>query len=89
MSADEGTGIVHLAPAFGEDDEAVCRAAGIAGPQPVLDDGTFDPAVADFAGAHVLEAAPRIVSWLAQRDLLFDQSEHLTTIRIAGAAIDR
>jgi isoleucyl-tRNA synthetase len=77
VSADEGTGIVHLAPAFGEDDEAVCREAGIAGPQPVLDDGTFDRAVADFAGADVFEASPRIVSWLTQHGLLFGQSEYL------------
>ena len=77
VSADEGTGIVHLAPSFGEDDEAVCREAGITGPQPVLDDGTFTRDVADFAGVSVLEASPRIVSWLTERGLLFDQSEYL------------
>jgi isoleucyl-tRNA synthetase len=77
VSADEGTGVVHLAPAFGEDDETVCREAGIAGPQPVLDDGTFARDVADFAGASVLEVSPAIVSCLAQQDLLFEQSEYL------------
>jgi isoleucyl-tRNA synthetase len=77
VSAHEGTGIVHLAPAFGEDDETVCREAGIAGPQPVLDDGTFARAVADVAGASVLEASPQIVSWLDQHGLLFEQSEYL------------
>jgi isoleucyl-tRNA synthetase len=76
VSADEGTGIVHLAPAFGEDDETVCREAGIAGPQPVLDDGTFASDVADFAGTSVFEASPQIASWLNQRGLLFEQSEH-------------
>jgi isoleucyl-tRNA synthetase len=77
VSAGDGTGIVHLAPAFGEDDELVCREAGIDGPQPVLDDGTFARDVADFTGASVLEVSPDIVSWLAQHDLLFEQSEHL------------
>jgi isoleucyl-tRNA synthetase len=77
VSADEGTGVVHLAPAFGEDDETVCREAGIAGPQAVLDDGTFARDVADFMGASVLEVSPDIVSWLAQHDLLFEQSEYL------------
>ena len=77
VAASEGTGIVHLAPAFGEDDEAVCREAGIAGPQPVLDDGTFAADVLDFAGVSVLDATPRILAWLAQRDLLFEQSEYL------------
>jgi isoleucyl-tRNA synthetase len=77
VSADEGTGVVHLAPAFGEDDETVCREADIAGPQPVLDDGTFARDVADFMGASVLEVSPDIVAWLAQHDLLFGQFEHL------------
>jgi isoleucyl-tRNA synthetase len=76
LSAEEGTGIVHLAPAFGEDDEALCREAGIAGPQPVCDDGTFAPGVADFAGQGVFEAAPGIVAWLNERGLLFARSEH-------------
>ena len=77
VSADEGTGIVHLAPAFGEDDEAVCREAGITGPQPVLDDGTFAPAVSDFAGAGVLDVSPQIVTWLDRRGLVFEHSEHV------------
>jgi isoleucyl-tRNA synthetase len=77
VSAYEGTGIVHLAPAFGEDDETVCREATIAGPQPVLDDGTFSHEVADFVGTSVLEASPHIVSWLNQHGLLFEQSEYL------------
>src|SRR6266508_4950619 len=77
VSAGEGTGIVHLAPAFEEDDEVACREAGIAGPQPVLDDGTFAADVADFAGASVLDLSPAIVSWLARHRLLFEQAEHL------------
>jgi isoleucyl-tRNA synthetase len=77
VSADEGTGIVHLAPAFGEDDDVVCRQPGIVGPQPVQDDGTFATEVADFAGASVLDASPAVVSWLAQRGLLFEQSEYV------------
>lgn len=77
VSADDGTGIVHLAPAFGEDDDAVCREAGIAGPQPVLDDGTFAREVADFAGASVLDVSPAIVSWLARHELLFDQADYV------------
>ena len=77
VSASEGTGIVHLAPAFGEDDEAVCRAAGIVGPQPVLDDGTFAKPVTDFAGESVFEASPRIVAWLTEHELVFARSEHL------------
>lgn len=77
VSADEGTGIVHMAPAFGEDDEMACREAGIAGPQPVLDDGTFEAAVADFAGLSVFDAPPRIVTWLSQHGLLFSRADYV------------
>jgi isoleucyl-tRNA synthetase len=77
VSAEDGTGLVHLAPAFGEDDETVCREAGIAGPQPVRDDGTFTADVVDFAGANVLDASPDIVAWLTHHDLTFGASEHL------------
>jgi isoleucyl-tRNA synthetase len=77
VSADEGTGVVHLAPAFGEDDETACREAGIPAPQPVADDGTFTSDVVDFSGTSVLEVSPAIVSWLAERALLFEQSEYL------------
>ncbi len=43
---------------------------------PCCDDGTFASDVTDFAGTSVLDASPAVVSWLAQRDLLFEQSEH-------------
>jgi isoleucyl-tRNA synthetase len=76
VSAADGTGIVHLAPAFGEDDEIVCRAAGISGPQPVADNGTFTHEVPELAGTAVFEASPRIITWLAERGLLFERSQH-------------
>jgi isoleucyl-tRNA synthetase len=77
VSAAEGTGIVHLAPAFGEEDEAVCRATGISGPMPVGDDGTFGPEVPEFAGTMVFDASPRIITWLAERGLVFEHAPHL------------
>jgi isoleucyl-tRNA synthetase len=76
VSADDGTGIVHLAPAFGEDDDIVCRDAGIAAPQPVTADGRFTDDVPDFAGMLVFDAAPAIVAQLAERSLLFDRQDH-------------
>jgi isoleucyl-tRNA synthetase len=57
VTTDDGTGIVHLAPAFGEDDYRVAGAAGIFKPDdprsllnPVMPDGTFGPGVRDRAG---------------------------------------
>jgi isoleucyl-tRNA synthetase len=56
VATGEGTGIVHQAPAYGEDDQAVCAAAGI----PVIisvDDGAkFLPLIEDVAGLQVFEA---------------------------------
>jgi isoleucyl-tRNA synthetase len=71
VTAGDGTGIVHLAPAFGEDDQTTCDALGITGAHPVRDDGTFDDRVVDFAGMHVLEANESIARHLAQRGLVF------------------
>ncbi len=76
VSASDGTGIVHLAPAFGEDDEVACRVAGISGPMPVTDGGTFTNEVPEFAGTPVFEASSRIITRLAERGLIFEQSLH-------------
>jgi len=71
VTAEDGTGIVHMAPAFGEDDNALCKANQIEGPNPVKDDGTFDPTVTDFAGKHVFEANPSIIHKLKEQGALF------------------
>ncbi len=57
VTTDQGTGFVHMAPAHGEDDFALCRAHGIAVPETVADDGTYFPWVPLFAGVHVFRAA--------------------------------
>jgi isoleucyl-tRNA synthetase len=67
VTIDDGTGIVHLAPAFGEDDHALCTQHGIAGPNPVGDDGAFDARVTDFAGQHVFEANGPIARKLVEQ----------------------
>ena len=50
VDTDEGTGVVHMAPGFGEDDQRVCEAAGIALVCPVDDAGQFTDEVPDWAG---------------------------------------
>ncbi len=52
----EGTGIVHQAPAYGEDDQIVCAAAGIPVIISVDDGGRFLPTVATVAGLQVFDA---------------------------------
>ena len=45
VTTDDGTGIVHIAPAFGEDDMATARHHGLDAPNPVGPDGRFTDAV--------------------------------------------
>ena len=61
VTTDEGTGLVHLAPAFGEEDKAVTDAAGIEAVVPVDSHGLFTGEVPDYAGQHVFEANTAII----------------------------
>jgi isoleucyl-tRNA synthetase len=79
VTDDSGTGIVHQAPAFGEDDYRVCLAHGVikkggAVPCPVDDDGCFTPAVVDFAGKHVKEADKEIIAKVKSMQRMIDVS---------------
>ncbi|CAN5623962.1 isoleucine--tRNA ligase [soil metagenome] len=60
----EGTGVVHLAPGFGEDDQRVCDAAGIPLVVPVDEKGQFTGEVPEWAGVNVFEANPDIIRHL-------------------------
>ncbi len=57
----EGTGVVHIAPAFGEDDMAVAQAAGLPVVDPVDFEGNFTDAVPPYAGQNVFEANKAII----------------------------
>ena len=71
VSMDDGTGIVHMAPAFGPEDLAVGLAEGWAVHKPVGDDGRFtDLAPAFVRGLFVKDADPKIVEDLRERGVL-------------------
>ncbi|MCV7153132.1 isoleucine--tRNA ligase [Mycolicibacterium pyrenivorans] len=61
VSTEDGTGLVHLAPAYGEDDMATAQAADIEAVTPVDAKGRFDGTVPDYAGQHVFDANPQII----------------------------
>lgn len=61
VTTDDGTGVVHIAPAYGEEDKAVTDAAGIPPVTPVDAHGKFDDTVPDYAGQQVFDANPNIV----------------------------
>ncbi|MBI3301229.1 MAG: isoleucine--tRNA ligase [Deltaproteobacteria bacterium] len=73
VTTEEGTGIVHIAPAFGEDDFYACQKAGIDLVNPVDDEGRFTAEVSDFAGLHVKEADPKIIEKLKREKKLVHQ----------------
>src|ERR687893_1384451 len=61
VTTDEGTGLVHMAPAFGEEDKAVTDAAGIEVVVPVDSAGQFTAEVAPYAGMQVFDANREII----------------------------
>ncbi len=71
VTKENGTGIVHIAPAFGEDDNRVCMKNNIAFVQFVDSKGMMTSET-EFAGKTVLEADPLVLKNLAERNLLFD-----------------
>jgi len=64
VTMNDGTGIVHIAPAFGEDDARVGRAFKLPFVQLVLEDGTLPPETEEFAGLFVKDADPLLVKKL-------------------------
>ncbi len=70
VTTDEGTGIVHIAPAFGEEDKVVTDAAGIEPVVPVNGRGEFTAEVPAYAGQHVFEANKAIARDLREAGLL-------------------
>jgi len=76
VSTEDGSGIVHLAPAFGEDDAVVGRAEGLPVLNPVNAEAAFDDTVARFAGRFVKDADEDIIADLDARGLLVRRLEY-------------
>ncbi|XP_076925325.1 isoleucine--tRNA ligase, cytoplasmic-like [Bidens hawaiensis] len=75
VTSDSGTGIVHCAPAFGEDDYRVCIENKIINKgenlvMPVDDDGCFTERVSDFSGRYVKEADKDIIQAVKEKGRL-------------------
>ena len=64
VTTDDGTGIVHIAPAFGEEDKQLTDQHGIAPVVPVGPDGRFTFPVNDYEGLHVFESNALIIEHL-------------------------
>jgi len=73
ISTDAGTGIVHQAPAFGEDDYQVAQREGLPLVRPVTLQGLFTAEVSDFAGQYVKDADKGITTRLKDEGKVVDQ----------------
>jgi isoleucyl-tRNA synthetase len=74
VTTEDGTGIVHLAPAYGEDDFRVCRDAGIELVDPLDAEARFTDRVPDFAGQQCKDADRGIIKKLKDDGKLVAQS---------------
>jgi len=70
VTTEDGTGVVHLAPGFGEDDQRVCSDNGIGLVVPVDSRGLFTSEVPDFEGMLVFDANPLIIRELKSRGVV-------------------
>ncbi len=73
----DGTGIVHIAPAYGEDDSFVAKQNGIAFVNLVDKSGKFVPEVEPWAGRFVRDCNEDICKWLQNENKLFSKEKHL------------
>lgn len=77
VTLSDGTGIVHIAPAYGEDDSLVAKANGIAFINLVDREGKFVEEVTPWAGKFVKKCDESICKWLEENNKLFKTEKHL------------
>ena len=79
VAAEEGTGLIHLAPAFGEDDYESCSQHSIDFVKPVDEKGLFTQEVPDWKGVFVKDADPQIIEALEKAGSLFRKESYKHT----------
>ncbi|MBT3338851.1 MAG: isoleucine--tRNA ligase [Anaerolineae bacterium] len=76
VTTEDGSGLVHMAPAFGADDMDMAMEFDLPVIQPVAPDGTFFPEVRPWSGVFVKDADPMIIADLEQRGLMFKVQDY-------------
>ncbi|MBQ8660966.1 MAG: isoleucine--tRNA ligase [Alphaproteobacteria bacterium] len=78
VSTEDGTGVVHIAPGFGQDDFDACRACNEHFPVvcPVDEAGKFTAEVPDYQGKQVFETNEPIMQWLKENGLLVKKEQY-------------
>ena len=77
VTLSDGTGVVHIAPAYGEDDSLVAKANGITFINLVDREGKFVEEVTPWAGKFVKKCDESICKWLEENNKLFKSEKHL------------
>lgn len=73
VTMSDGTGIVHIAPAFGEDDAKVCRKYNLPYLNPVGEDAVYTDGL--WKGMNIFDADLEVVKWLKENDKLFKKQK--------------
>lgn len=77
VTTEDGSGIVHMAPAYGEDDYQTGRKYGLPTIHPVNKSGEFDDTVTDYKGKFVKDADAEIIQDLKSRGSLYKKEAYL------------
>jgi isoleucyl-tRNA synthetase len=77
VTTEDGSGIVHMAPAYGEDDYQTGRKYGLPTIHPVNKSGEFDDTVTDYKGKFVKDADAEIIQDLKSRNILYKKESYL------------
>ncbi|MGP1521366.1 MAG: isoleucine--tRNA ligase [Treponema sp.] len=71
VTTEDGTGVVHMAPGFGEDDNALCKSVGLPTVCPIDAECKFTKEVPEYEGIFVKKADKQIIERLKDEDKLF------------------
>ncbi len=82
VTATDGTGIVHTAPAFGEEDLQIAKAKNLPIVQTLNDEGLFVAACGPLAGKKTTEANPIVIEDIKSRNLLFREEKIVHSVAI-------
>jgi isoleucyl-tRNA synthetase len=76
VTIEDGTGLVHQAPAFGADDLIICRSYNLPVINPVNPDGTFEASIPEIGGLFFKDADKPLIKDLKARGLMFKHTQY-------------
>ncbi|MDR2978571.1 MAG: class I tRNA ligase family protein, partial [Rickettsiales bacterium] len=77
VTAEDGTGVVHTAPGFGEEDFYLCQSHNIPAICPIDNGGKFTTEVSDLAGIHVFDTNDTIIRKLKEQGIWFKTEQYV------------